>query len=307
MNLGFPPRLPLKCFYNDCSSLSLDPESRHLVRKGFYVRSSDSRRVARFKCLICRRSFSNSRYSPCFGQKRRKLNEPIRKLLVSGVSLRRIAMLTGANRKTVVRKLVFLANLATIRHDEFLRSLRASGNGVKEIQFDEMVTFERSKCLPVSIPLVVQTRSRKILGINVCQMPSNGVLSRKSRKKYGKRADHRSSAVKALFETVEAALSSESRELVVYSDQDPRYPTWIKRAFTAGRHVAYPSRRGCVVGQGELKRGGFDPLFDLNHTCAMIRANVNRLFRRTWCTTKRRDRLLAHLMIYVDFHNSVLT
>jgi len=43
-------------------------------------------------------------------------------------------------------------------------------------------------------------------------------------------------------------------------------------------------RRECVVGQGELKGGGFDPLFSLNHTCAMIRAHVSRLFRRTWNT-----------------------
>jgi hypothetical protein len=61
-----------------------------------------------------------------------------------------------------------------------------------------------------------------------------------------------------------------------------------------------------VVGQGELKKVGRDPLFSLNHTCAMLRANLNRLFRRTWCTTKRIDRLEAHLWIYVRFHNEVL-
>lgn len=73
------------------------------------------------------------------------------------------------------------------------------------------------------------------------------------------------------------------------------------------QHKRVKGRRGCVVGQGELKRGGRDPLFALNHTAAMLRANVNRLFRRTWCTTKRMDRLKAHLMIYIDFHNTVLT
>jgi len=61
-----------------------------------------------------------------------------------------------------------------------------------------------------------------------------------------------------------------------------------------------------VVGQGELKRGGYDPLFSLNHTAAMIRANINRLFRRTWCTSKRIDRLEGHLLLYTDYHNRVL-
>jgi len=38
----------------------------------------------------------------------------------------------------------------------------------------------------------------------------------------------------------------------------------------------------------------------------MLRANVNRLIRRTWCTTKRIDRLVDHLTIYADYHNRLL-
>lgn len=38
----------------------------------------------------------------------------------------------------------------------------------------------------------------------------------------------------------------------------------------------------------------------------MLRANVNRLFRKTWCTTKRADRLYAHLILYAHFHNTML-
>jgi sugar phosphate permease len=66
-------------------------------------------------------------------------------------------------------------------------------------------------------------------------------------------------------------------------------------------------QRGSSTGQGELKKIKFDPLFSLNHTCAMLRANVSRLFRKTWCTTKRPDQLRAHLMIYAEYHNSQLS
>jgi hypothetical protein len=38
----------------------------------------------------------------------------------------------------------------------------------------------------------------------------------------------------------------------------------------------------------------------------MLRANINRLFRRTWCTTKKKERLEQHLTVYMDFHNRVL-
>ena len=65
-------------------------------------------------------------------------------------------------------------------------------------------------------------------------------------------------------------------------------------------------RRGCVVGQGELKAIGFDPIFAFNHTAAMLRANMNRLFRRTWCTTKTIRGLEDHLALYVKYHNEEL-
>jgi hypothetical protein len=58
-----------------------------------------------------------------------------------------------------------------------------------------------------------------------------------------------------------------------------------------------------LTGQGELKVGGFDPIFSLNHTCAMLRANINRLFRKTWCTTKKMEMLEHHLAIYALYHN----
>jgi hypothetical protein len=92
------------------------------------------------------------------------------------------------------------------------------------------------------------------------------------------------------------------RNVVIKSDENPHYPPLIRGIFPRGEHLRYKGRRGCVVGQGELKRGGFDPLFSLNHTAAMFRANVNRLFRRTWCTTKKRESLAAHLALYAIHH-----
>jgi hypothetical protein len=38
----------------------------------------------------------------------------------------------------------------------------------------------------------------------------------------------------------------------------------------------------------------------------MLRANINRLFRRTWCTTKKMACLEQHVAIYMDFHNTLL-
>jgi hypothetical protein len=92
----------------------------------------------------------------------------------------------------------------------------------------------------------------------------------------------------------------------VESDENPHYPKFVKRHLPHARHTRYPGARGAVTGQGELKKIKFDPLFSLNHTCAMLRANLNRLFRRTWCTTKNPQGLEDHISLYVRYHNEVL-
>ncbi|MCP4050867.1 MAG: transposase, partial [bacterium] len=71
-------------------------------------------------------------------------------------------------------------------------------------------------------------------------------------------------------------------------------------------HEKSKGEKGCVAGQGELKKVRIDPLFAINHTLAMLRANINRLVRKTWCTTKKPERLLDHLAIYTWFHNTKL-
>jgi hypothetical protein len=151
---------------------------------------------------------------------------------------------------------------------------------------------------------VVTKGTRKIIAYDVAQMPAKGLLAKLAYQKYGKRADHRRKVLRKLFKE----LKEVTHESALFeSDKNPRYPALLKEHFPLAQHLTTKGQRGCVAGQGELKKIGFDPLFSLNHTAAMFRANINRLFRRTWCTTKRPDRLKDHLALYVQYHNHVLT
>jgi transposase-like protein len=304
MDVGICSRLPAKCLYADCLGLFESPNQRQIVRKGFFYRSSDGRRIPRFFCKKCHRSFSSARSSPCFLQKKRKLNPLVLKLFVSSVPQRRIAKLLKITRRTVIRKAKFLSDQAKQEQKEFLEKTFANPDqALEKIYFDEMESFERSKCLPVSIPLLV-TQDRKIIGFRVCSMPAKGPLAEISRKKYGRRKNEKPQAAASLFQEVKPYLSSTPTFI---SDENPHYPFWIQSQFPQATHKAYKGRRGCVVGQGELKSGGFDPLFAFNHTAAMLRANISRLVRRTWSTTKKKERLADHIAIYVNFHNQILT
>jgi hypothetical protein len=95
-------------------------------------------------------------------------------------------------------------------------------------------------------------------------------------------------------------------DVTLKSDECPRYPPLVRAVVPWATHVTFKGRRGCVVGQGELKAGGFDPLFSLNHTCAMQRDKVKRLSRRTWCTTKKPERLQHLADLFAYFHTERL-
>lgn len=272
--------------------------SKNLKTHASYWRDSDSKRILRWMCKVCGGTVSQATGTPCFGQKRRRLNEPLRKLLSSGMTQRDAAKVLGTSRSTVARKQRFLSEQSQIRQEKQLS--RHIDKPLIEIQFDEMETHENSKLKPLSIALAVNGETREILGFQVSVMPAKGLLARRSLKKYGKRRDDRQVAMRELFFQIKPYIHPYAEFL---SDKNPKYPKWLRQSSKTWTHQTVKGRRGCVVGQGELKRGGYDPLFSLNHTCAMFRAKMSRLFRRTWNTTKKMECLVEHLWIYMDAHN----
>lgn len=169
-----------------------------------------------------------------------------------------------------------------------------------EVLFDDMETFEHTKCKPLSIGLMVEEGTRRILGYNVARMPAKGLLAKISVKKYGKRIDERPKKRAELFNKLKILIKEDA---VIKSDECPYYFKYIQRHFPKAQHITFKGRASAVVGQGELKKVGFDPLFSLNHTCATLRARTSRLIRKTWNTTKKPERLDLHLAIVCLHHN----
>ena len=287
---------PSTCFYCEPTS----GKDSKLVRSGRYYRTSDSSWVQRYRCGVCKKTFSKATFDFfCYRQKKRLKNRPLVALLCSGVSQRRAALLLKINRKTVVR----IFRTESIRSLYQFRTRNAELARCEIIEFDDLETFEQTKSKPLSVTLAVEHKTRRILGVEVSRMPASGKLTKKSRELYGYRKDERRLGRHRLFSKIAGHVLPNA---VIKSDQSPHYPRDVAKFFPGCRHVRYKGKRGSLTGQGEIKRVKFDPLFSLNHTCAMLRANVNRLFRKTWCTTKRADQLEAHLFLYAAFHNSVL-
>jgi hypothetical protein len=217
---------------------------------------------------------------------------------VEGVSMRGIARKQNLHRTTIMRKLVHLGR----KSKRNLTSTNLRLPKASHIQFDDQETCEQSKCKPLSITLAVEHGTRRILDFEVSQSPPKSSLAKMALKRYGIRKDQRRQGRQNLFRRLQNLVHPEA---LIESDQNPHYPPDVKRFFPKAVHVAYKGRRAKSHGMGELKKG-FDPLFSLNHTCAMNRDRIKRLARKTWAISKKKEFLDLHLAIYADHHNQNL-
>ena len=269
------------------------------MKHGRYHRDEDAQSIQRYRCKRCTCTFSSATFTPTYRQKRRRLNRVIRLDMASSTAQRRIAIKHGCTRKTVARKVEFLAQRARATTAKWLAKCPA----VDHVQWDELITFEHTRLKPLSVAVMVCVKTRRILGYGVAQLPASGLIAARSRRKYGPRRDRSGIKRREILKSLAPHLSS---TVLIESDEHQKYGTEIKTLLPEATHIQYPSVRGALTGQGELKRTGFDPLWGINHTLAMMRDNIKRLARRTWCTTKLAHSLDDVLAIYVDYHNTVL-
>lgn len=269
------------------------------VKHGRFHRFDDAQSIQRYRCSECGKTHSSATHTPTYRQKRRRLNRLIEMDISSSTAQRRIAIKHGCNRKTVARKVVFLAAQAREKSDKWLRQY----GPFDSVQWDELITFEHSRLKPLSVAVMSCTRTRCIIGFGIAQIPASGQIAKRSVEKYGKRRNLSGPMRKRVLESVRDYVSPKA---AITMDEHPRYAGEIKEVYPGMSQTQHKSVRGSLTGQGELKRTGFDPLFNINHTLAMMRDNVKRLTRRTWCTTKEVHMLDDVLAVYMHYHNSTL-
>ena len=287
--------MKLTCPENSCQNQTL------FQKDGHYFRKSDSKFIQRYRCKVCGKKTSTAQLSPCYGQKKRTVNHLVEALLCSKVSQRRIAKILKVDKKTVHRKVIFLGIQAAKFNQKFRDSL--TQKKIEHIQIDDMITKEVTKLKPVTITSAVDAGTRKILALQAAPIPAFGHIAKIAVKKYGRRKSEHKEALQKLFEKLHPIVEADA---LIRSDKHSFYPEFVQRYFPRAEHQRFDSIKGCIAGQGELKKTSKDPLYSINHTFAMMRDNVNRFVRRSWCVTQSLEMLQHHLEIYIKYHNTQL-
>jgi len=270
-------------------------------KDGHYFRADDSRYIQRFKCKICGKKYSASTHKLEYRQKKRRFNQRIKEDYVGGKSMNRMSLNLGLHPKTIHRKIEYLARKARQSQRELHKKLRE--NKTLDVQFDDLITSVHTKLKPVSVSVVINPADRYILGAVVSEIPAFGKIAEISRRKYGRRKNNHTKNLDLLLEKLKPLIHPNAE---FKTDEHKRYPELIHKHYPKSTHFKYKGERAAVAGFGELKSKRFDPLFGINQILAMFRANINRLFRRSWNTTKKENHLQDHLDIFMDYFNEVL-
>lgn len=272
-------------------------QSQKVRKKNFYFIKHSRSRVRRYFCQNCKRTFSSRTFSATYKQKKPFLNLLIFEKLSSGNTQRRTARLLRCSKSTVARKLIWLSTFLNRGHflsQDFLH-----------IQIDELETIEHTKLKPLTIPLCI-SHNYKILGFSVGKIKPKGHLADIALRKYGPREDQRTQVLTELFENLKK--DQKAVPLTITTDAHPIYPALVRKYFPHSQHVVVNSRdhlkkKRELIYTAERKKV-FDPMFALNQRCAMLRSDIRRLTRRSWCTTKKIENLKDHLGLYQAYNNS---
>lgn len=287
---------PSRCPYELCEG-HRHPFPGFAVRFGAYWPKCRNHPVPRFRCRLCRRTFSRQTFRADYLQKKPHLNGSFLRLMVSCVGLRQAARVLRVARRTVEHRFEWLAEHARHYHENRLRPATLCG----PFQMDELESFEGNRFQPVTVPILIERGSFFIIGSGVAPLRRKGRLTPSQRRRrkahellHGRRPSTSGRAVKQVLKRLDS-LAPPRSAVVLESDRKPLYGK-------LGRQL-FGSRFQWKRFSATARRDRSNPLFPINHTHARLRHFLARLRRRTWCVSKRREALGAHLAIATLWSN----
>src|SRR5690606_32394377 len=118
---------------------------------------------------------------------------------------------------SIARRLVRFGSIAKVNLEHSQKTMPP----IEELMFDEMESFEHTKCKPLTIPIAVETKTRRVICLKVARIPAKGKLAEISRKKYGPRPCKRRRALAWSFLRVARCSTP---EIKISTDESRHYP-----------------------------------------------------------------------------------
>jgi transposase-like protein len=241
---------PSHCPWGECARHTLEPGARFPHRKhGFYTRPKDGRRVQRYFCKTCERTFSQQTFSVTYYMKKPGILNSIAAGLNSCSANRQIARALECAPTTVTRLSARLG-----RHAMLLQALAL--NEIRDISealtFDHFETFAYSQDQPVGIGTLIGHASWFVYNLDPAPHRIGGRRTPAQKAKAARRAQQqvpRHSHAQSFSRIIDALVAKvpDKARITTITDGHPGYH----------RAMAMHPLRGCIEHKSypNVKRG----------------------------------------------------
>ena len=285
-----PPHCP-----NPQCDFHRDPRGWRYRRHGFYERQVAPRRIQRYRCSRCGRSFSDQTFSLTYWLKRPQALAPVYEGLVACSGYRQVARALGVSPSCVQHHATRLGRHALL----FLAEHGPRGAPREPLVVDGFETFEHSQYYPFHVNLAVGAESHFLYGFTDAELRRKGRMTQgqKQRREALEAACGRPDPKAVEREVAEllTLVAPTRSSVVVRSDEHRAYPRAFRRCRElAIRHEMTPSRRA---------RTTANPLFPVNRMDLLLRHCGANHKRETIAFSKRRQSAMERVAVFAVWVN----
>ena len=291
------PQAPPFCPNPACDFHRSDGGRWRYVRDGFFPRHRPPHVVQRYRCLHCRRRFSDQTFRTSYWLKRPDLLLPVFWHLVGCAGFRQIAREFGVSPTTPLTHAARLGRHCLLIHEQ----LRPRGPLGEPLALDSFISFEFSQYSPTAFHLTAGKESHFFYGFTDSELRRSGSMTSRQRKRRRElearhgRPDPRSveHEVAVLLKLVAPA----AQALALHSDEHTDYPRAIRRVphLTIEHHTI----------SSRAARTSHNPLFAINLMDLLIRHSGANHKRETIAFSKRRQSAAERLAVFLVWRNYV--
>ena len=264
---------------------------------GFYYRQTDNRKVQRYQCLSCKRTFSTQTFSTTYWQKKPELDALVFSKTVNGMANRQIARDLQVDPATINRKLERLGRHSLL----FLTQQMETAKPATEIVFDGFETFEYSQYYPYHHNIAVEKDTDFILFFNDSELRRKGAMTEEQKPRRAKLEEkYGVPDSKAIMNSVEEMLTvviGGQESVTLYTDDHKQYVRPIKKR---GKQISHK------VTPGKAHRDKNNELWEVNLVDMMLRHSSKNHTRETIAFSKRRQAACERLAIFAVWRNFIL-
>ena len=268
-------------------------------RFGFFPRKTAPRRVQRYRCSRCTRTFSAQTFSPTYWLKKTGLLKEVWEGLVACSGFRQMARRHGVSPATIQTHTIRLARHAML----FQRKHRPPLPPREDCAADGFESFAHSQYSPCHLNLAVGCDSGFLYAFTFAELRRKGRMTpaQKARReeleaRYG-RPDPK--AIEKSMAELMTMLAPEGGALRIRTDEHPAYP----RAF---RRLEGITITHSVTSSKQL-RNAQNPLFVVNRVDGLTRHSCANQKRETIAFSKRDQSLIerhAVTQVWLNFQKS---